>query len=105
MSKPYIVLSQRVKRGVQVLNKHFPTWREYIDLKKLDMSSHTYGILEQLFEPYGYTIGLKELDILFIDGVRYGFDVDLDRGDDASLEWQHLTQVWRNALTEQEEAA
>lgn len=94
-------VQERIARGMALLDEKLPGWKERVNLARLDMSSQTYGLLEQLFD--GYMKGLRALGLAFATGQQYGFDIrNDDEDDEGEEEWGQLTDAWIKALTVKE---
>lgn len=103
--------SERVARGVALLDEHFGNgeWRNRIDKDNLHMSSNRACVLGQLFarhdDPWGesgYEIGISALGIRFAgfnqEGTSgyYGFVTDND--DFRLVNWNILRDAWLAVL-------
>lgn len=66
-------LEARVARGVALLDRELPDWRERVDVAELDMGSCTYCVLGYTFGTY--VTGLFKAGIVFEGGPHYGFEV------------------------------
>lgn len=63
-------IERRVRRGVSLLDRQIPNWRQRIDLSKLP----TDDVLTQVFN--SYLVGLHELRVVLRSGLdveTYGF--------------------------------
>jgi hypothetical protein len=88
-----------ISRGMALLDKRVPGWRERVNPAGLDMKDNDACLLGQLFRG-GFPGGMAALGLHGEDAVRYGFDVRLS-GDGfmTKLERNRLTQEWRAALS------
>lgn len=99
----------QVDRGVALLDREQPGWRDDVDPTKLDMSSTCGCILGQVFDrgPFavhsGYIEGLTELNIWSADyAAEYGFSLVIPRGTNewSWLDaWSHLRAEWLRRLS------
>lgn len=92
-------IPDRVRAGVDLLDREAPGWVDHIDLDALDISSEFWCVLGQLFDDRrsdGYTEGLDELGI---EGKAnlYGF-CGAFVGDEAHEDERRLTYAWRNRI-------
>lgn len=78
-----------VKRGMELLDKVKPGWRDEIRVDYLDFYCTCRCVLGQVFGYY-YD-GLKKLRLEHRDAVKYGFSARLD-------EYPDLQSAWENAL-------
>lgn len=69
------VLSERVKRGVALLNERVPNWRACVDTASLDLGSGLACVLGQIFG--SYEKGLATLGLTASQGREYGFETGL----------------------------
>src|SRR6266704_1064514 len=96
-------LQTRIPRGVDRLDVRLPGWQEKIDIARLDMSSNTDGLLEQLFGRYGYYPGLTFLGLRFAGGYQHGFDIETDSDEDYE-QWAELTEAWKQVIQQKKAA-
>lgn len=93
-------MNKNVLRGIQLLDKKVPDWRQRIDKETLDLADGCNCVLGQLFG--SYTKGTFELDIF---GPNYGFNTfgyfDIDNEDEMIEEYSELTGLWLEKLGEQ----
>lgn len=85
-------MEENVLRGIELLDRQVPGWRDRIDWDRLDMM---YGanrcILAQLFGSYG--LGRDRLNVL--NYYYYGFDVPQMKP--TLNDYNQLTELWRQA--------
>lgn len=80
-------ISERVSKGVHLLDHTIPQWRKLVDTSKLNINDATACILGQIF--YDYNTGLTvmvEVDSEF-DATEYGFDTKGHEADQLKDEW------------------
>lgn len=90
-------LSERVARGVELLDRETPRWRERIDVETLDMHSVYRCIIGQVF-CVGYNVGLEMLGATG-KGSYCGFDLlpgEYNKVD----KWNELRDLWIRAISE-----
>lgn len=87
------LVSERVQKGIELLDLKNEGWRERIRLSSLSLASFVNCVLGQLYG--GFSIGCDKLDIAPGDAYLYGFDIDSD-GDygfpDVDVEWHAQLQ-------------
>lgn len=92
-------IASRVDRGVELLDARLGySWRERVDLTRLDMADPEKCILGQL--KGGYSRVLDEWGISSVDstdGAYYGFDVDNNYYDES---YEELAYAWRRHIRE-----
>lgn len=81
-------MKENVLRGIELLDRQVPGWRDRIDWDRLEMDSCYDCILGQLFD--FYCTGLDELGL--IAGIPDGFDADF-----TTCDYGELTELWRQA--------
>lgn len=78
-----------VKRGMELLDKLRPGWRDEIRVDYLDLGCCSLCVLGQVFGDYDH--GLNRLRLELIDSRKYGFSARPD-------EYPDLQCAWENAL-------
>lgn len=91
---PLTETDKRVNKGIGLLNKEYPNWKEKINWDKLDMYSPKYCILGQLYEDY--ILGLDTLKLFdsnkgFYEDQKYGFSLS-----STGETYQQLTNYWKD---------
>jgi hypothetical protein len=88
-------ISDRVRRGIALLDEEKPGWPDQVDVAKLDMQNPRYCVLGQMFGRY--STGQRALP-----GIRYRTEA-VARGFDATLfehaEYRTLARLWSYAIT------
>ncbi len=117
----------RIARGISVLDRHLPGWRERVDPDRLDMESGLFDpaatghderrcgcVLSQLDADI-HTVGEYRVQLDIVRAMvgpghpdpdqwaaEHGFalgSADWDDADDAAVAYRQLTAEWRQALT------
>lgn len=89
------MISERVARGVALLDSVEPGWFHRINVDALDVSQYDRCVLGQLYRDYSF--GIKALGILPREqAAEHGFQVEYIAR--APLEYQALTQEWRRVI-------
>lgn len=87
-------MKNNVLRGIELLDRQVPGWRDRIDWDKLDMANCYRCILGQLFGKYSE--GVEELGVL--SGTHYGFDAPPCLTSGVTSEYfTELAHFWRQA--------
>lgn len=94
-------MKNNVLRGIELLDRQVPGWRDRIDWDKLDMTNCYKCILGQLFGEYSE--GVEELGAL--PGSHYGFDAPPYLGSGITSKYfTELAELWRQAAKAEDEA-
>lgn len=96
-------VTNRVKRGAALLDKHVPGWEREITTSELDVWDSCECPLGQLFGQY--SAGLRALDILASglddsEAIRHGFEASFPAGRD---DYDQLTDAWIRLVTSRTE--
>ena len=104
------VIGDNIGKGVDLLDKNIPEWRNYVSIADLDMESCTHCILGQVADAIGlggddhwdgFSNLTKRLDI-HNHADQYGFDIpDVDWwGYDYTEEqvWEMMDKAWTEVL-------
>lgn len=87
-------MSERIQRGIALLDERVPDWRTRVSARRLNTNSPWDCILGQLFGTY--STGLSNLGLgsvyPYTIGKAYGFDIE--NGE----EYADLTAAWREVL-------
>jgi hypothetical protein len=83
-------VSDRVRRGIALLDEEMPGWPDQVDVLTLDMASGYRCVIGQTHG--GYIDGLDKLDIDELPE-DYGFDCDAGRH-----EYHTLDRLWTYAI-------
>ena len=89
------MFEEQIKRGVQVLNEKKPGWAYSINIESLNIITPAYCVLGQVYG--GYSDGLAELRIHYVDAGNYGFTLTT-LPSDAAEDWDTLTQEWKETI-------
>lgn len=81
------MMKDNVLRGIELLDRQVPDWRDRIDWERLDTGTCTLCIMGQLFGDY--SDGLKRLDLSYEASFGFGFNVQGT--------FDQLTELWRQA--------
>ncbi len=93
---------QEVERGIQLLDKRNPGWREKFNPDTLNLASMFHCTLGQVYGWWGD--GMKELGLIGLEAIRHGFLLEpvLTRGEQARerqhREYQQLTETWKQLV-------
>ena len=100
------MISERVARGVALLDRVEPGWFHRIDVNALDVSQYDRCILGQLYKDY--RLGLSALGLTQDEATEHGFQTRIFKTDDilslilsmanATSDYPALTQEWRRVI-------
>ena len=90
---------RRAEAGAYFLDKRVHGWRKRIDLRRLDLASHTQDILGQLFG--SYERGFCGLKLTVADDTNLGFSVSMHDGPPEGRveDYRILTDKWKSLLS------
>jgi len=94
-------LQQRVQRGMTLLDKEYPGWREKINLAYLDLSSGCDCVLGQVYGHYiegSHEIGLVMTDEEEPYTPEEAAALDSHGFNSPSCSCEELTEAWKQAL-------
>lgn len=84
-------MKDKVLRGIELLDREVPDWREKIDWDRLNMADCFRCILGQLFGEYA-----EGVDYLKITGAVHGFDVrPYQTREEHVKSFEILTDLWQ----------
>ena len=90
-------MRENVDRGIKILDRQLPLWRQKINIESLNMIDGECCIIGQLFGEYSK--GLDELDELEDDHIHclaqyFGFALNTREPE----YWKYLRDIWIEAL-------
>jgi len=94
------MLNKRIKRGIVILDKHFPDWHYRVNLQELDMLYANCCILAQLCGEYDD--GIERLGLSEWASYKHGFlplvQVGVDLGSWFPRTLRKLTNAWKELI-------
>lgn len=98
------MISERVARGVALLDSVEPGWFHRVDVDALNVASSKYCVLGQLFRDY--SLGAKALGLDQDGAAEHGFQVTMFKGPwgfeetvrNSLNEYPALAQEWRRVI-------